>query len=612
MNEKMSTLICWVCLIALLAVPCSSFVNIQRHSKLPLSTTVWMVQTKERMSTKVRPGKGTSNKEDSSHVVNGDTDIDPQAFADIMVEINSRIVNGTEDLLQNLTMGLDEKMVRLPDNSAEEFMNYLTSVADEIRQAQENELKRQLAEFDRKFREPFESLAFSDVPVYQAKSPTKSGDDEQLSPSRDDLVLMGKNSTLERTRQLRTKDMIKNWNVAPFYYSVALMIRWARKASYPSIYLLSAFKWLGSAIKSNSKGKQPRATKRNKISTGDDLQAGWKSTGEIAAKGPLARRWAILRRSMEIWAYFSSFYLKDRRITSKFNSGKWSEDKFKEERSKLGAEITQNLLKLGPTFIKVGQLFSTRIDIVPKEYIDQLKELQDNVPGFSGKTAIGIIESELGKPIGELFDEFSEKPLAAASLGQVHVARKGEQIMAIKVQRQFLRELFEVDLGQLRQVAVFADALDVTSEGGLLDKNTQRDWVSVFEENKRLLYEEIDYINELHNAQKFRQNFDTIKFRHIRVPKVYPEYTTDKVLAMEFVPGIKVTNKKSIIEAGLDPEDISVKMAEAFLEQLCRHGFVSSFCLCVVNAHGYHAYSSIRILTQETLRLKRHQTAKRG
>lgn len=560
-----------------------------RNLRLLLATKEKKETGADADATKVEKKKASSSeKEHIVNGINGEVNIRSNAskaaedLMELMDEINARVSNGTANLLRDLTQDIDDKLVRLPENSANELTSYLVDLAEKIQLVQETELQRQLAELERRFLRPLEDLAFSDVPLLEPKKDTKEETDDlkkgesESGSRRDDLVLIGANSTLGTTRRMRTKDILRNFNVAPLYYSMALLVRYVRKASYPSIYLLSLYRTLASVIKSNSKGMLV-ASSDNKAEqfTGDNLQAGWKRTGEIAAKGPIAKRWAILRRSAEIWAYFSSFYIKDRRITAKYNSGKWSEEMFKQERSKLGAEITQNLLKLGPTFIKVGQLFSTRIDIVPREYIDQLKELQDNVPGFSGDTAIRIIESELGKPIGELFDEFNRTSLAAASLGQVHVARKGNDIMAIKIQRQFLRELFEVDLGQLRQVAIFADALDLQAEGGLLDRNTQRDWVSVFEENKRLLYEEIDYIHELQNAQLFKANFDTAKFRHIRVPKVYPEFTTDKVLAMEYVPGIKITNKEAIIDAGLDPVEISVKMAEAFLEQLCRHGFVS-------------------------------------
>merc|ERR1719199_60204 len=220
-------------------------------------------------------------------------------------------------------------------------------------------------------------------------------------------------------------------------------------------------------------------------------------------------------------------------------------------RQEIARDLREGLLELGPTFIKLGQLLSTRIDILTKEYIDELKILQDSVPGFSGDTAIAVIERELGKKITDVFSEFDKRPIAAASLGQVHkaVLKDGGQVVAVKVQRTDLDDLFKNDLQNLKFAAKVFDKLDPKSDGA------DRDWVSIYEESAKLLYQEIDYQNEAKNAIRFREQFRSIDW--VKVPEVYEQFTSPRVITMEFVPSVKISERSAI----------------SYLEQLSKYGF---------------------------------------
>ncbi len=173
------------------------------------------------------------------------------------------------------------------------------------------------------------------------------------------------------SKRMRTAEILRNFNVAPIYYTIALCMRWIQKASVPPMGLLMFLRGLAYPLKwRDGSGMVGKARRRMRASTapanvrvktfGDEQIAdeefiqGWKRTGEIAAKGKRGRALATFRRSAEIWFYFSSFYIKDTWILKTYNSGRWSKEKFEEERRKLGGQLTQNLLKLGPTFIKVS------------------------------------------------------------------------------------------------------------------------------------------------------------------------------------------------------------------------------------------------------------------
>jgi predicted unusual protein kinase regulating ubiquinone biosynthesis (AarF/ABC1/UbiB family) len=247
------------------------------------------------------------------------------------------------------------------------------------------------------------------------------------------------------------------------------------------------------------------------------------------------------------------------------SDGEPTEVQKSQRRHRRAVWLRETLLELGPTFIKVGQLFSTRADLFPTEYVEELSKLQDQVPAFDYDRAADIVQAELGKPIPEIYAYFDPTPLAAASLGQVHRAQlhSGEEVV-VKVQRPGLRRLFSIDLDILKGIAEFFQYRTKWGKGG-------RDWLGIYEECRRTLWEEVDYLNEGRNADTFRRNFRDIA--EVTVPRVYWRYSSPQVLTLEYLPGIKVSNFEALTAAGVNRGAIARLGAESYLRQVLRHGF---------------------------------------
>lgn len=271
------------------------------------------------------------------------------------------------------------------------------------------------------------------------------------------------------------------------------------------------------------------------------------------------------RRFVDIWSFVLTLMFKLWLYNKSWSyPGGVTEAQQAARRKAQAVWIRNTLLDLGPTFIKVGQLFSTRADIFPGEYVEELAKLQDRVPAFSYEQVEGIVQQEFGKKIPELFQTFEPIPLAAASLGQVHkaVLHSGESIV-VKVQRPGLKKLFEIDLKILKGIARYFQNHPKWGRG--------RDWMGIYEECCRILWEEIDYLNEGRNADAFRRNFR--EYDWVKVPRVYWRYASSRVLTLEYVPGIKISQYEALEAAGIDRKAIARYGAQAYLHQLLNNGF---------------------------------------
>ncbi|NEP44095.1 MAG: AarF/ABC1/UbiB kinase family protein, partial [Okeania sp. SIO2H7] len=272
------------------------------------------------------------------------------------------------------------------------------------------------------------------------------------------------------------------------------------------------------------------------------------------------------RRFIDIWAFVLTWLAWLWRDSKEWSYGKGgiTEEKKNIRRRKQAVWVRESLLELGPTFIKVGQLFSTRADLFPTEYVEELSKLQDKVPAFSYEKVEAIVFQDLGREVDELYRSFDPIPLAAASLGQVHKAQlqTGEEVV-VKVQRPGLKKLFEIDLAILKGIARYFQNHPKWGRG--------RDWLGIYEECCRILWLEIDYLNEGRNADTFRRHFRGYDW--VMVPRVYWRYTAPRVLTLEYVPGIKISHYEALEASGLDRKVLARLGAKAYLHQLLGNGF---------------------------------------
>ncbi len=268
------------------------------------------------------------------------------------------------------------------------------------------------------------------------------------------------------------------------------------------------------------------------------------------------RPWLLIWRFLRIAVLFLGLILG-------LKLDQWQNQEAK-NKMKRAEQLREILIALGPTYIKVGQALSTRPDLVRKDFLEELTKLQDKLPPFPNAIAFSIIESQLERSVDELYQEISPNPVAAASLGQVYRARlySGEEV-AVKVQRPNLLPILTLDLCLMRWAAGWLSPF--------LPLNLGHDLTLIVDEFGTKLFEEIDYLNEGRNAEKFATNFRNDP--QVKVPAIYWRYSSHRVLTLEWIHGYKLTDTDRIREAGLASDELIEIGVTSGLQQLLEHGF---------------------------------------
>lgn len=228
------------------------------------------------------------------------------------------------------------------------------------------------------------------------------------------------------------------------------------------------------------------------------------------------------------------------------------------------SELADDLEKLGPTFVKLGQLLSTRVELMPRAYLDALTRLQDKVEPFAFDEVEKIVSSELGVRMSKAFSEFEVTPIAAASLGQVHRARlrDGRQV-AVKVQRPGIRDAMLEDLDALDEIAEFLD--------GHTTAGKRYEFCQMLSQFRKSLLRELDYRQEASNLTTIGQHLK--EFEHIVVPEPISDYSTSRVLTMQYVNGKKITDLSPLARMEFDGAALAEELFRAYLQQILVDGF---------------------------------------
>lgn len=236
----------------------------------------------------------------------------------------------------------------------------------------------------------------------------------------------------------------------------------------------------------------------------------------------------------------------------------------RQERASLPSHFRQALEELGPAFVKLGQVLSTRPDLLPPDYIAELEKLQDKVPPVAWEEVEKVLREELAHPLAEIFDEINTEPLAAASLAQVHQAKlTTRERVVIKVQRPNILRTLKTDLEIIHDIARYLQ--NHTPLGQVYNL------VEIAEDFADTLNSELDYVSEGRNADRFRESFKDNEGVHI--PYVYWQHTTKRVLVLEYIEGIKIDNIKAIDAAGCDRQKIASNAAQMIIQEVLQDGF---------------------------------------